>query len=324
MLEKGEQLQLTLEEYVQTLEKQGVSPSALADCWGLLHSFDYKNQESLFSRGLYTFIYTSFSEKAAAELKELPCGSVSSQLAAAMVLSIPSGNKNFDDLVISIGLRNGAAPEVASLAVQPSHLKLAFEVVSRIDAPSHQRIAIASKCVSVLSHPDPMLVVSSLRCLLAIGEYSLLTFSILSTLFHSKNQTLRYSSYVAAAALAHSGIKPPLTIVDDLLVLFETEPIISTFLICSAKHPEVAQYLLSELSYGTSIPTEDFLRILIQASKHVQLRNDISVAIARLQSSDIKPSLQPVLAKLSSLNTRQRASTTRVVLNRGSSSTSSK
>ncbi|OHT15260.1 TKL family protein kinase [Tritrichomonas foetus] len=289
-------------EFAETLEKDGIPADLVERCWENLLSLPHEGLEDVFVNCLALFFKTTAASRAVSKLRTMPAGSVPRKVAIECVTLIPTGDPTQDDDIVMIACKNGAACEAAIHALQHRHLKIALEVIARKGIiPKHKDIIIQTciRCFSV--RDDPLVSVAALRCLVGNNAVKQISIQHIKEFINSRNTTLKNAALIAAAKMADENVKMPNDLIESLISNWHEQSLAGIFLVKSCKNIETASYILNRLAYGIP-PTSDLtLRILIQISKHVELRKQLKTTIEQLIIGRSNPAITKALSILRNL-----------------------
>jgi len=282
----------SLYAFVEALEKEALPSDLIERCWNNLHELDHSDQTETFARGLATFLDTPLVANAAKELRCLDPGSIPPEVAAKAVSRVPTGREETDNDLIIIACKNGAASHAALHALQPIHIKLAFEMISRIGLPEENFEPVIKRCIQCLSSPDSMLVVASLRCILSSSDAQMISINDIKPHMQSRNPTLNKAAYIAVSRMALDGIKIPIDIIDTLASKWDSESVSCAIVVAACKNSVVAHHMISRIAYGSTPPLEIAVKILIQCAEHEELKKDVKGTLNRLKIETARPDIQ--------------------------------
>ena len=222
-----------IKEFISTIEKDGVPQELLKRCWESVSKINQNSYLDLYVRGLATFLSTNYVYKASIALRKLPHDSLPPKIVMAVIATIPSGNDEVDSNLNVIACKNGFYVEAALHAMQPNDLKLALEVAAQKGVPSDKVHNLTDHCTQYLMDEDPMVSVAAIRCLVSMGEAKRISIDTLKMQMQSKNETLKYSAFIAAAQISIEGVQLPIELIDSLITKIEKEPLAASVLIAA-------------------------------------------------------------------------------------------
>ncbi|KAH0785041.1 TKL family protein kinase [Histomonas meleagridis] len=275
----------TIEEFITTLEKDGVPPDLLQRCWDPIMKIDQKTYPDLYRRGLCVFLSTNYVHKAAEELRKLPHDSLPPKIVQTAIAAIPTGNDDVDSTLVIVACKNGFAAEAALHALNHNDIKLALEVAAQKGIPKEKTQTLAEQCINFVNDEDPMMCVAAIRCLVSMEQAKKIEIDTLKAHMQSKNNTLRFAAYISAAEMCTEGVKLPIDLIDALVIKSDSEPLIASILIAAAINREIAEHLINTYLYGNKISKELINEIVKVASKHKELQELIKKIPEKMLSS---------------------------------------
>lgn len=299
-LELDSQEKAELSKFYATLTRDGI-PAELAErCWESLQSMSADQTSELYVKCVAMFLKTTLNAKAAAVLRSLPSGSVPAEVAVAASAMLPTGNESFDYDLVMVACKNGAAEETVLHSLQKEHTKLALETVARIGLQNPEnKQGIVQRCLHSLQAIDAMLIVAAYRCLVALNEVKAIPIEIMKTHMQSRNTTVKMATYIVAAKMAEEGVTLPTDFLDAFVAKWEVMPLAGTVLVHACQNIDCARHLINRLMYGSLPPAELVVRILIQASKHNELREELKTTMKQLQIPRTDETVSEALSVLS-------------------------
>lgn len=310
-------------DFVIKSQTGGAPRDVIEKCWTTLHTFEsYKNgklsERHDYAKCLVSFLNTSYIMKASEELRQMPSESIPHNIMKDILLPIPTGMENVDTNLVVVACKNKSAVDAALRTENPKDLKLALEIsaqqiyanakgVQKADVTeslidrtttAEKLESLSDRCVQVLSHQDPMLNVSAIRCLVGINKASKIPIETLKIFMQSKNCTLKLATHIAAAEMALEGVQLPLDLIDALIAKWTTEPLAPTVLIAGCNNKEIAKHLINTFNYGTTPPPEIALKIINAAANHKELSDILQTTILRLLDQNIPPDMYQQLQRI--------------------------
>ena len=270
-------------------ENQGLAQK----CWDCVQKIDKKANPQLYAKGCALFLSSMFGMLAARALREMPAGTVPSDVIASVIELVPTGSNDIDTDLVVAACKNNCHAQAAVHALHPLHVKLALEVCAQRGAPTSWKEAVVDRCVKYLTNDDPMLIVAAMRCLIALHEPNKIGIATVRVNLHSTNETLKMASYVAAAELALAGTALPMDLVDAVASRWN-DPVVGHVVVCACKNVEIARYIVSRLEYGTLPPVDIVVQIMTVAAEHIEIAELVKQQIERLCST---PAADPELIK---------------------------
>lgn len=201
---------------------------------------------------------------------------------------LPTGSEETDTDIVVAACRNGCADAASVYAIEPSHVKLALEMVAQHGVSVNLRAAVADRCVQCLGSADFATVCAAVRCLVGIGEIRRITPTAIRTHMGSPEPAVRACVFVAAAALAREGIAVPGEFATALVGHLGEEPLAATCVISACSQEDVATLAIDRVVEG-GVPPEVAMRILLASHRHEGLRPRIVEALKVLSATgDVK------------------------------------
>lgn len=259
------------------LEKSGIPEDVASKCWenvSLLHQNDNdSNEDQTYYDCLSLFLSTSLALKASSILRQVQPNCLKKETVTKIVNLIPTGNDKLDKDLLMIACKNGQAAQAALHSVNNEHIMIALEIVARSKEVTDNEIKsnITSYCIKCLSINDDNLNVAAIRCLIALNEAKMISTDYLKMHLQSRNMTLRMAIYIAAAKMAQEGVQIPNELLDIFIEKWNSD-LVGTAIVNACKSPKSAQYILDRFNFGSLPPIQLATRIIIQASKHDELR----------------------------------------------------
>ncbi|OHS96383.1 hypothetical protein TRFO_37494 [Tritrichomonas foetus] len=204
-----------ISDLVNSLEVEGAPPEVLERCWESLLQFS-RNKTQQYAQGLVPFLGTSYIDKAAAELRNLPSGLLNEASMKKILLAIPSGNETVDTNLVITACKNGFSSDAEKNAIHPDNIKLALEIKKQKHVRANKCEQLAKKSIQILGEADPMLNEKKIRCLVSLNKASLIKKEALKISMQSKNGTKKIAAHIAAAQMALEEKKLPLDLIDAL------------------------------------------------------------------------------------------------------------
>jgi hypothetical protein len=141
-----------------------------------------------------------------------------------------------------------------------------------------------------------MVIVSALRCLVAIKSSTEIPITIIEGFIRSRNLTVRIAALIAVAAIVNSGGEITQDMLDVFLARIDTVPAAATVLALASREQTSAAYIVNQLAGRvTEPPLELYLRILSAAVKHTELIPKVKSALDGIKLRDEGEKVQKAL-----------------------------
>jgi hypothetical protein len=291
----------SLESFSAQIVKVAIPPELVERCWEKLVVMGHDGNLDLYSRCLVAFLNTRMCLPAAQALRAQPPKSLPVDVAAATML--PTGNELLNQELLMITCKQGAAVEAACRSFRPDQIKVALEVISCVGVEGDEnRQAVLHRCISCSNTADLTLNAASLRCLVSIGEAKSIPMEKLKQLAVYRNMTVRLAAFIAISKVTADGICLPEDLIDLIFAKIEATRLAHTVLVNACKRQEAAQVIVRRLIEQDGITPALWLRVMIQAAKHPDLRaavrNAVRTPLQTDRSQDFDRALQKLRAKV--------------------------
>lgn len=132
-----------------------------------------RDELSTISIGLNLFLSSSFGFQAAYILKHFPRLTLPVEVIQSCQLLMPNGDEKFDEYLLTILCKNGRSEEALLRCILPSHLRLAFVVISRLpnEISSDYLDAVLARCILSISNKDDKITSAyAMECLVSLSS----------------------------------------------------------------------------------------------------------------------------------------------------------
>ena len=198
-----------------------------------------------------------------------------------------------------ISCKNGLAAQAALHSVNNEDIMIALEIIARnkensfLNQNSDMKNMVTSHCVKCLAINDDDLNVAALRCLIALNEAKMIPTDYVKMHLQSRNVTLKMAIYIAAAKMAQEGIQIPNELLDVFIEKWNSD-LVGTAIVNACRNAKSAQYILERFNFGTLPPIQLATKIIIQASKHEELRPSLKTWLENSPYEKLNPKFDQV------------------------------
>ena len=265
-----------------------------------------KEQLNLYARGLVCFIDSPLKTKALSALRELPHDKdktngkeplLDTPIIEKLIDLFPTGDTSIDTDITVIACHYKHAAQIALRAIDLTHVKLAFEVCAHKKefVPDELKEPLANLCIKYLTNENTYIVLSAMRCIVALDEAKRVPPSPIIIHMQSSTDALKEASYIMAAKMADEGVELPFDMIETLSLQWK-DPYASAAIVTACKSSNAAKKILNLLHSKSAPPDKVVLQILNMASKHPDLKKTVKEKLAGFKSS--QPTLEKIAQKM--------------------------
>jgi len=231
-------------------------------------------------------------------LRNMPRQAVSIRFLSESIHHVPTGDDELDKRIVMATIENGNADQAILYAKDESMLCFALEVVAERGVNIQLKEAIADKCVTFLSSNNPLLVLSSLRCLAGIKEEKRIPSNVFSKYLVEGSDDIKKTLFIIGASLSKTSSQVVNLIFESALSHVHRMPSAEAFLYQSCYSPELSLQVVNRLVFGDPIPKMIATKILLISAQHEIVHVAIQFALTKLDLSSSDEIITKAIEKL--------------------------